>query len=68
MNPELKEILEVLPRETLEYGCCKGEPNAWVFVDNFGRLSILLKDGGWLGVEPEDFEHHLVADMAPFAG
>lgn len=38
--------------------------NAAVFIDEFGRLAIFLKDGGWLGVEKQ----HVQGDLAPFSG
>lgn len=60
MASERKTILKELPRKE------NGEWNARVTVDPFGRLSIMLKDGGWLGVKPEDFAH-IEADLAPYA-
>ena len=62
---ELETILDELPA-TKGIERPPGAPNAWVYVDGFGRLAILLKEGGWLGLEPKRFEH-LQADIAPFS-
>lgn len=39
-------------------------PNAYVYIDPYGRLAIFPVTGGWLGCLPE----HVLGDVAPFCG
>jgi hypothetical protein len=67
-DEERDNILASLPKQNSNHEPKRDEPgNAHVYVDQNGRLNILLKDGGWLGVRPEEFKH-LLGDIAPFAG
>jgi hypothetical protein len=63
-DDETKRILEALPTEPFNGGFGK-PPNAYVYIDDSGRLNILL-DGGytWLGTQIENVE----GDQAPFCG
>jgi hypothetical protein len=62
---ETEEMLKMLPTENPGdiYHDCKAL-NAYVCKDQFGRVGIFLKDGGWLGAPVGSFE----GDVAPFAG
>jgi len=71
MNEERDEVIGSLPMEKASFHP-KGEPNAWVYVDSIHadgrkRLCILPKDGGWLGIEEQNWDK-VQADLAPFAG
>jgi hypothetical protein len=62
-NDETQRILDQLPREPLTGGFGK-PPNAYVYIDDAGRLGILLDSGPWLGAKLE----HIKGDAAPFCG
>ena len=67
MNEERDDILEALPRRSVIWSDVAEPGNAHVYIDTMGRLNIMLKNGGWLGIEPKNFQH-VLADIAPFAG
>jgi hypothetical protein len=63
IDEERDEIIAALPRKAT--GFCPTTTNAFVYIDTTGRLCILPKDGGWLGIEQKNFQH-LLGDIAPF--
>ena len=63
MDNEAAEVLQWLPRR---YDGRDELSNAYVFIDNSGRLNILPCTGGWLGLLPTDFDC-LQGDVAPFS-
>ena len=66
MKNELDEILEDIKRcHGLKEGLGKGN-DAVVFIDDSGRLNILIDRVGWLGLDEKDLSH-LHADVAPFS-
>jgi hypothetical protein len=65
VDEERDEIVSALPTQPIGFAPT-GECNAWVYTDPTGRLCILPKDGGWLGIEQKHFEH-VLADVAPFS-
>lgn len=63
-DDETRRILEQLPTEPFNGGFGK-PPNAYVYIDDAGRLGILLDSGhAWLGTKLE----HIKGDAAPFCG
>lgn len=63
LDKEANEIIEFLDKHN-DFPYPKPASNAYVFIDSFGRLSILLEKGGWLGADLA----HVQGDIAPYAG
>ena len=63
---ERDTIIESLPKRGNDFYPQAEAPNAWVYIDDTGRLSILLKEGGWLGIKSDNFAS-IEADLAPFS-
>lgn len=50
-----------IPKEEAPY---KFIPNAYVHIDDFGRIGIFPVAGGWIGSKIGNFQ----GDLAPFSG